>query len=104
MAGISLFQVFDIDLAPLHHGLHHSRRLLRIRITNIFPKAVGMICHHKPYLSFSHPHRLFSPLAESFSHSSSTACCVSQFTKREIASVNLNFGPPFSAMNSCPSS
>src|SRR5947209_17092601 len=71
---------------------------------NISPKAEGMICHDRPYLSFSQPHLSFFPPAESFSHSSSTSCCVSQFTKNDIAGVKLNCGPPLSAKKFCPSS
>src|SRR2546425_13330118 len=71
---------------------------------NIFGNTVGTICHDKPYLSFSHQHLSFFPPLESFSHNSSTSLCVSQFTTNEMASVNLNCGPPFSATNSCPSS
>src|SRR5207248_2092281 len=63
------------------------------------PRAAGITCHDNPYLSFTQPHRLFSPPADSFSHSSSTSDCVSQLTKKEIASVNLNFGPAFRPMN-----
>src|SRR5579859_2257625 len=40
--------------------------------------ARGMICQERPNLSFSQPHRLFSPPAESFSQSSSTSSWVSQ--------------------------
>src|SRR5947208_801507 len=68
------------------------------------PNAVGMICHDRPNLSFSQPQRSFDPPSDSFSHSSSTSCCVSQLTKSEIAGVNEYIGPPFKAMNSCPSS
>src|SRR6185503_21364149 len=68
------------------------------------PKTVGTICHDKPYLSLSQPHCDFAPPSESFSQSSSTSSCVSQFTNNEIASVNLKCGPPFNAMNFCPSS
>src|SRR6266571_1957458 len=64
---------------------------------NISPKAEGMICHDRPYLSLSQPHLSFWPPSESFSHSSSTSCCVSQFTKNDIAGVKLNSGPPLSA-------
>jgi hypothetical protein len=32
-----------------------------------------MICHDRPYLSFSQPHRCFSPPAESFSHGDAVA-------------------------------
>src|SRR5438445_10721049 len=71
---------------------------------SIFPKTEGMICHDRPYLSFSQPHLSFFPPSESFSHSSSTSCCVSQFTKNEIADVKVNCGPPFKAKKSCPSS
>src|ERR1700674_1394446 len=68
------------------------------------PRTVGTICHDKPYLSLSQPHLDFSPPSESFSQKPSTSSCVSQFTTKDIASVNLNWGPPFNAMNSCPSS
>src|SRR5882672_5215831 len=69
---------------------------------NISTKAVGMTCHDRPYLSLSQPHLDFCPPVESFSQSSSTSCCVSQFTTNDMASVKVNCGPPFSAMNSCP--
>src|ERR1700731_808850 len=71
---------------------------------NSLPKTEGMICHDTPYLSFSQPHRCFAPPSESFSHSSSTSCCVSQFTKNDMAGEKVNCGPPFSAKNCCPSS
>src|ERR1700730_6749340 len=71
---------------------------------NISPKAEGMTCHDRPYLSFSQPHLSFSPPSESFSHSSSTSCCVWQFTKNDMAGEKVNCGPPLSAKNSCPSS
>src|SRR2546430_707283 len=70
----------------------------------ISPKTVGTICHDKPYLSLSQPHLDFSPPAESFSQNLSTSSCVSQFTTNDMASENLKCGPPFSAMNSWPSS
>src|SRR5690349_1411321 len=64
-----------------------------------------MICHDRPYLSLSQPHLLSSPpSAVSLSHSSSTSSCEWQFTRKEIDSLNLNSGPAFSPMNSCPSS
>src|SRR4030088_1588029 len=71
---------------------------------SILPNTEGTICHDRPYLSFSQPHLCFSPPSESLSHSSSTSCCVSQFTKNDIAGEKLNCGPPFSAKKSCPSS
>src|SRR6267143_136267 len=70
---------------------------------NILPKAEGMICHDRPYLSLSQPHLCFSPPSESFPHSSSTPCGVSQFTKKEIAGEKVNCGPPFRARNLRPS-
>jgi hypothetical protein len=70
---------------------------------NNSPNAFAMICHVTPNLSFSQPHCIISPPADSFSHNSSTSSWVSQFTKNEIAGENLNAGPPFNAMNSCPS-
>src|SRR5206468_2114597 len=71
---------------------------------SISSKTVGTICHDKPYLSLSQPHLDFSPPSESFSQNSFTSSCVLQFTTNDIASVNLNSGPPFNAANSCPSS
>src|SRR4249920_2786941 len=71
---------------------------------NSSTKAVGTTCHDRPYLSLSQPHLDLFPPSESFSHSSSTSCCVSQLTTNDIASVKVNCGPPFSATNSCPSS
>src|SRR6266508_3095196 len=67
-------------------------------------KTVGTTCHDRPYLSFSQPHLDFSPPSESFSQNSSTSSCVLQFTTNDMASVNLNRGPAFSAVNSWPSS
>src|SRR5229473_48650 len=67
-------------------------------------KAVGMICHETPNLSCSHPHLSFLPPSESFSHNSSTSSWVSQLTKNDTAGENVNCGPPFNAMNGCPSS
>src|ERR1700720_748792 len=64
----------------------------------------GTICHDTPYLSLSQPQLSFFPPSESFSHSSSTSCCVLQSTSNEIAGVKVNCGPPFNAMKSCPSS
>src|SRR5262245_51050098 len=69
---------------------------------NSLTKTVGTICHDKPYLSFSQPHMLSSPPSVSLSQNSSTSSCVSQFTTNDMASVNLNCGPPFNATNSCP--
>src|SRR5712691_7945665 len=71
---------------------------------NILPKAEGMTCQDKPYLSYSQPHLPSSPPSESFSHSSSTSRCVSQFTKNDMAGEKVNCGPPFRAKKSCPSS
>src|SRR5262245_16105039 len=67
-------------------------------------RTLGMICHDTPYLSVSQPHCCVCPPSASFDHKESTSCCVSQFTKNEIAGVNLYCGPPLSATNSCPSS
>src|SRR6266436_3042699 len=71
---------------------------------NSSPKTEGMTCQDRPNLSVNQPHLCFSPPSESFSHSSSTSGCVSQFTKNDIAGVKVNSGPPLSAENSCPSS
>src|SRR5206468_12816849 len=69
---------------------------------SISPKTVGTTCHDTPNLSLSHPHWTSWPPPESFSQKWSTSACVSQFTTKEIASVNLKIGPPFNATNSCP--
>src|SRR5262245_32878119 len=71
---------------------------------NSLPSTVGTTCQETPYLSFSQPHCTFCPPVESLSHSSSISCCVSQFTTKDIDSLNLNCGPPLSARNFCPSS
>src|SRR5437763_1948902 len=71
---------------------------------SISPKIAGLICHDRPYLSLSQPHGPSSPPLESFSQNSSTSFCVLQLTENDMASANLNCGPPLSAMNACPSS
>src|SRR6059058_1910153 len=71
---------------------------------NMSLKTLGTICHDTPNLSFNQPHCSSSPPSESFSHKSSTSSCVSQFTKNDMAGENLKTGPPFNAMNVCPSS
>src|ERR671932_113503 len=70
----------------------------------ISAKILGTICHETPNLSFNQPHCSTSPPSESFSQRLSTSCCVSQLTKNDIAGENLKIGPPFNAMNRCPSS
>src|SRR5919197_204390 len=70
----------------------------------ILPKILGTICHETPNLSFNQPHCSSFPPSESFSHKSSTSCCVSQLTKNDIAGENLKIGLPFNAINCCPSS
>src|SRR5947209_14980855 len=71
---------------------------------NMSLKTLGTICHDTPNLSFNQPHCSFSPPSESFSHKSSSSSCVSQLTKNDMAGENLKTGPPFNAMNCCPSS
>ena len=63
-----------------------------------------MICQDRPYRSLSHPHWLSSPPSVSAFQKWSTSSCDSQLTWNEVASVNANSGPPFSAVNSSPSS
>src|ERR1041385_820891 len=65
-------------------------------------KAEGTICHDRPNLSFNQPHLPFSPPCESFSQNSSTSCWLSQLTRNDIASVNLNFGPALRPINCWP--
>src|SRR5919202_3589891 len=67
-------------------------------------KILGNICHETPNLSFNQPHCSTFPSSESFSQRSSTSFCVSQLTRNDIAGENLKMGPPFNAMNLCPSS
>src|SRR5437016_1925148 len=69
---------------------------------NISPIIVGLTCHDKPYLSLSQPHGPCSPPADSFFQYESTSFCVLQSTENETASLNLNSGPPFNAINCCP--
>src|SRR6185503_5031392 len=71
---------------------------------NNSPKMVGTICQESPYLSLSQPHCTSLPPAESFFQNLSTSACVVQFTTNEMASVNLNSGPPLRARNFSPSS
>src|SRR6266487_111831 len=71
---------------------------------NMLLKTLGTICHDTPNLSFNQPHCSFSPPSESFSHKSSSSSCASQSIKNDMAGENLKTGPPFNAMNCCPSS
>src|SRR6266568_8365521 len=71
---------------------------------SISSSTIGTTCHDRPYLSFSQPHCPPSPPMDSLSQTSSTSSCVLQFTTNDMASVNLKRGPPFNAVNSCPSS
>src|SRR4029077_1427626 len=64
----------------------------------------GTTCHDTPNWSLSQPQRPFSPPAESFSQNASISSWVSQATIIEIASENLNSGPPLSPMKRWPSS
>src|SRR2546425_9647662 len=66
--------------------------------------SVGTICHDRPNLSFSQPQGPSSPPSENVLQNVSTSSWVSQLTWNEIASLNVNSGPPFRATNSCPSS
>src|ERR1044071_7227844 len=70
---------------------------------NISSHSGETISKEKPYLSFNHPQGPGSPPSDNFVHISSISCCVVHFTINEIASVNLNRGPPFNATNSWPS-
>ena len=71
---------------------------------SISPRTVGLICHDSPYLSLSQPHGPSYPPSESLFQNRSTSSCDLQSTENDKASVNLNWGPPFNAMNSFPSS
>src|SRR5579883_561170 len=69
-----------------------------------FGNIDGTTCHDTPYLSFSHPHWLGEPPLVSRAHNSSISACVWQSMESEIASLNVNCGPPFSARNCTPAS
>src|SRR6185436_6045246 len=62
----------------------------------------GTICQDNPYLSLSHPQTLGVPPRERLSQNSSISSWFLHRTISEIASVNLNSGPPFRARNSWP--
>jgi len=64
--------------------------------------AVGMTCHDTPNLSLSQPHGPCSPPSDSLVQHASTSPCPSQSTWNEVASLNVNCGPPFRATNFCP--
>src|SRR5260370_1235978 len=96
-AAMSIFIIFSIAAMT---RLDFSRSLS----CSISTRTVGTTCHDTPNLSLSQPHCTWWPPAESFSQKWSTSFCVSQFTTKEIASVNLKIGPPFNAVHSCPSS
>ena len=64
----------------------------------------GTTCHETPKRSLSQPQGPSSPPSESVLQSVSTSSCVSQSIWNEIASLNVNSGPPFSPMNLWPSS
>src|SRR3990172_12315350 len=55
------------------------------------PSCLGMICHERPYLSLSQPHCSAAGTAERLSKYRSTSCCVSQFTRNEMASLKAKF-------------
>ena len=66
-------------------------------------KSAGTICQLSPNLSFSQPHRLSLPPAESLAHYSSISSCESQRTTNETASENRYCGPPLRAVKIWPS-
>src|SRR5205809_2410342 len=94
---MSIFFILSIASMP-------RPAFLRPLSPSITPKMVGLICHDKPYLSLSQPHGPSSPPSESSSQNLSTSSWVLQCTENDMASVNLNWGPPFNAVYSCPSS
>ena len=54
------------------------------------PRSAGMICHDRPNLSLSHPHRFGTPpSAMNLSHRRSMSLCVSQLTNNEMAGVKV---------------
>ena len=68
-------------------------------------RIFGTTCHDTPKRSFSQPQTLGSPpSAMSASQYRSTSAWSSQSMLNEIASLNLNSGPPSRAMNVSPSS
>src|SRR2546430_13731093 len=67
-------------------------------------RAVGTICHDRPNLSFNQPQGPSSPPSESLLQNASTSSWFLHVTWNEIASLNVNSGPPFKVTNFCPSS
>src|ERR1035437_5174321 len=57
----------------------------------------GTICHDRPYLSLSQPHRPGSPPLVSLSHRWSISSWPTAETNSEMASVNVNSVPPLRA-------
>ena len=55
-------------------------------------------------MSLSQPQGPSSPPSESLLQNASTSSWVLQLTWNEMASLNVNSGPPFKATNFCPSS
>ena len=94
----------DVELPHVQHRPHHALRLLRVRSARSLGSAVGATCHERPKRSLSQPHGPSSPPSESVLQYASTSSWVSQFTWNEIASLNVNSGPPLSARKRWPSS
>ena len=65
---------------------------------------VGTICHDTPNRSLSQPQGPSSPPSLSLLQYESTSSWSLQLTSSEIASLKVKPGPPFSAVNRCPSS
>src|SRR5438067_5584350 len=65
-------------------------------------KEAGTICQDRPYLSLSHPHTPGCPPCVSLFQYSSISSWFLHRTTIDMASVNLNAGPPFRPMNSWP--
>src|SRR5256885_14748421 len=60
----------EIYTLSLHDALPISGSLS----CNIRPRALGMICHERPYLSVSHPHLSFLPRSEEHTSELQSPC------------------------------
>ena len=102
---VRVAHVRDVDLDHLHHGLHGPLRLDRVRIRQHVDDGGR---HHLPGQAelVLEPTALLRDrlLGAADPSSDRLPAGLAQFTTKEIASVNLKCGPPFNAVNGCPSS
>src|SRR5436190_17835301 len=100
-SSVRFLQFADVDLPHFHHRVHHSFGFLWVFVVQHLDQHGGRVtCQDKPNLSLSQPHADSSPpSAVSFCQKQSTSSCVSQYTTNDTDSLNLNCGPPLSAVN-----